>query len=76
MCIRDSDMTGRKRKTKSLKTKSKRTIYKELVATQQRQYDKVVKEVAQHYPSFVSNNTTGAITQRENRCNTQVKESY
>lgn len=47
------DMTGRKRKTKSLKTKSKRTIYKELVATQQRQYDKVVKEVAQHYTSFV-----------------------
>ena len=35
------DMTGRKRKTKSLTTKSKRTIYKELVATQQRQYDKI-----------------------------------
>jgi hypothetical protein len=57
------DMTGRKRKTKSLKTKSKRTIYNELIATQQRQYDKVVKEVAQQYPSYVSKNTTGQLTQ-------------
>ena len=56
------DMTGRKRKTKSLKTKSKRTIYNELIATQQRQYDNVVKRVAEEYPSFVSNNLTGAIT--------------
>ena len=37
------DMTGRKRKTKSLKTKSKRTIYNKLIATQQRQYDNVVE---------------------------------
>ena len=66
-------MTGRKRKT-SLRTKSKRTIYNELIATQQRQYDKVVKEVAQEYPSYVSKNTTGALHQRKNRCNTQVKE--
>ena len=54
--------SGKRRKTKAFTTKSKRTIYNELVATQQRQYDKVVKEVAQQYPSFVSNNPTGAIT--------------
>ena len=59
------DMTGRKRKTKALRTKSKRTIYNELIATQQRQYDKVVKEVAQEYPSYVSKNTTGAITPKK-----------
>ena len=57
--------SGKRRKTKAFTTKSKRTIYNELVATQQRQYDKVVKEVAQHYPSFVSNNTTGAITPKK-----------
>lgn len=56
------DMTGRKRKTKSLKTKSKRTIYNELIATQQRQYDNVVKRVAKEYPSFVSEQLHGAIT--------------
>ena len=50
--------SGKRRKTKAFTTKSKRTIYNELVATQQRQYDKVVKEVAQQYPSFVSHNPT------------------
>lgn len=57
--------SGKRRKTKAFTTKSKRTIYNELVATQQRQYDKVVKEVAQQYPSFVSHNPTGAITPKK-----------
>ncbi len=38
------DMHGRKRKTSSLKTKSKRTKYNELIARQQRQYDQVMSE--------------------------------
>ena len=56
------DMTGRKRKTNSLKTKSKRTIYNKLIATQQRQYDNVVKRVAEEYPSFVAEHINGNIT--------------
>ena len=57
--------TGKRRKTKAFTKKSKHTIYNELIATQQRQYDKVVKEVAQEYPSLVSKNTTGAITPKK-----------
>ena len=57
--------TGKRRKTKAFTKKSKRTIYNELIATQQRQYDKVVKQVAQEYPSLVSKNTTGAITPKK-----------
>ena len=51
--------TGKRRKTKAFTTKSKRTIYNELIATQQRQYEQVVKEVAQEYPSLVSNRSNG-----------------
>ena len=56
--------TGKRRKTKAFTTKSKRTKYNELIATQQRQYDKVVKEVAQEYPSLVSNRSNGNPTPR------------
>ena len=62
------DMHGRKRKTSSLKTKSKRTKYNELIARQQRQYDQVMSEAQKHrekYPSYVSSSNTGAITPKK-----------
>ena len=59
------DMTGRKRKTKSLKTKSKRTIDNKLIATQQRQYDNVVERVANEYPSYVSKHIDGNLTPKK-----------
>ena len=48
------------RETSSLKTKSKRTKYNELIARQQRQYDQVMSEnteTREKYPSYVSSNT-------------------
>ena len=42
-------VTGKRKKRQAFTKKSKRTIYNELIATQQRQYDKVVKQVAQEY---------------------------
>ena len=48
------DMHGRKRKTSSLKTKSKRTKYNELIARHR-----------EKYPSYVSSSNTGAITPKK-----------
>ena len=52
---------GKRRKTKAFTKKSKRTKYNELIQSQQRIYDKVVKEIAEEIPSLVST-ATGNIT--------------
>ncbi len=49
--------TGKRRKTKAFTTKSKRTKYNELIETQKRQYDQVMSEIKQEYPSLVSTST-------------------
>ena len=54
-------MHGKRRKTKAFSKKSKRTKYNELLQSQQRIYDKVVKEIAEEIPSLVST-ATGNIT--------------
>ena len=54
---------GKRRKTKAFTKKSKRTKYNELLQSQQRIYNRVVREVAEEIPSLVTN-ATGNITPR------------
>lgn len=55
---------GKKRKTKAF-TKRKRTKYNELISEQQAIYNKVVREVAEKYPSLVSESTGNCTPRKE-----------
>lgn len=54
---------GKRRKTRAFTKKSKRTKYNELIATQQKIYDQVMREVKEEIPSLKTN-ATGCLTPR------------
>lgn len=55
---------GKKRKTKAFTQKSKKQKYEELLLTQQKQFDQVMKQIKKEYPSYVGTNT-GNITPKQ-----------
>ena len=54
---------GKRRKTRAFTKKSNRTKYNELIATQQKIYDQVMREVKEEIPSLKTN-ATGCLTPR------------
>lgn len=55
---------GKKRKTRAFTQKSKKQKYEELLLSQQKQFDQVMKQIKEEYPSMISE-VTGNITPKK-----------